>query len=304
MKILKLLQVARPQFLIVGLALYVFGVLWALLLGAPFALARLLLGYLVIMPAHLSVSYSNDYFDVDVDKLGKPTFISGGSGVLVEHPELRSAARRIAILLMLCSLAIGIIFWALYAYPFWYLGLVLLGNLLGWFYSAPPVRLAYRGLGELSTMLTSGFLLPGMGYLVARGSLDGNGLFFLIPLMLYGLAFILTVHIPDMEVDRLGNKRTWVARRGRAFGFTLAGMALLGATLSIFLFPQLFPGSYRLDFRILGLMSLLPLTAGAIGLILRPSERETAIRLVLGNMLTLAVFCFLADGYLAYLATH
>lgn len=295
---------ARPQFLVVGLALFLFGALWAMLLGAPFSLARLLLGYLVIMPAHLSVSYSNDYFDVEVDKLGKPTFISGGSGVLVEHPELRSSARRVAIGLMLCSLAIGIVFCVRYSYPLWYLGLVVLGNLLGWFYSAPPLKLAYRGLGEFSTMFTAGFLLPGMGYLVTRGTLDRDGLIFLVPLMLYGLAFILAVAIPDMEVDRLGNKRTWVARKGRGFGFAVAGAALLGATLYIFFFPQLFPGAYRVDFHLLGLMSLLPLGAGMISMLRRPAGRTAAIRMVLGNMVTLAVFCLLADGYLIFLATH
>ena len=85
----KLLRVGRPQFLISGLALFVFGALLAVLLGAPFFLSRLILGYLVILPAQLSVHYSNDYFDVAVDRLGGATPFSGGSGVLLEHPELR-----------------------------------------------------------------------------------------------------------------------------------------------------------------------------------------------------------------------
>jgi 1,4-dihydroxy-2-naphthoate octaprenyltransferase len=300
----KLLQISRPQFLAVGLALFLFGALWAVLLGAPFSLAQLLLGYLVIMPAHLSVSYSNDYFDVEVDRLGKPTPFSGGSGVLVEHPELRNAARWIALGLILCSLALGIVFWALYAYPLWFLGFVLLGNLLGWFYSAPPVRLAYRGLGEFSTMFTAGVLLPGMGYLVTRGTLDKDALVFLIPLMLYGLAFILTVELPDMEVDRLGNKRTWVARKGRGFGFTTVGVLMLCATLFFFFFPALFPGKYPLDFYVLGLMSLLPLRAGMVGMLKRPAEKEATLKLVLTNMLMLAAFCLAADGYLIYLITQ
>src|SRR4030042_3147483 len=83
----KLFRVARPQFFISGLALFAFGVAWAVLLGAPFSLSRILLGYLILLPAHLSVSYSNDYFDVDVDKHDKPTFFSGGSGVLVDRSE-------------------------------------------------------------------------------------------------------------------------------------------------------------------------------------------------------------------------
>jgi 1,4-dihydroxy-2-naphthoate octaprenyltransferase len=90
----KLLQVARPQFLIAGLALFLFGSAWAVLLGAPFSLPRLLLGYLVLLPAHLSISYSNDYFDLSVDKLGKPSLFSGGSGVLVDHGELHESVKR------------------------------------------------------------------------------------------------------------------------------------------------------------------------------------------------------------------
>ena len=78
------------------------------------------------------------------------------------------------------------------------------GNLLGWFYAAPPFRLAYRGLGELSTAISAGILIPGMGYLAQRGALDSLGLLFAIPLMLYGLGFILAVEIPDESPDRIG----------------------------------------------------------------------------------------------------
>jgi len=301
----KLLQVARPQFLIAGLALFLFGAAWAVLLGATFSMSRLLLGYLVLLPAHLSISYSNDYFDLAVDKLGKPSLFSGGSGVLADHGELRRPVKWLAVGLILCSLVLGILFQAMYSYPIWFLGFVVAGNLLGWFYTAPPLRLAYRGLGELSIALAVGFLIPEMGYLVMRGYLDGDGLLFAIPLMLYGLAFILAVEIPDEEVDRLGNKRTWVARRGRGFGFAVVGISLLLATLSFFCLSWLHSRTYPLDFRILGLLSLLPLGAGMIGMVRRPVERQLAVKLVNGIVVSLAVLCILADGYLLYcLATR
>lgn len=300
----RLLHIARPQFLITGLALFAFGASWAILLGAPFSLSRLLLGYLVLLPAHLSISYSNDYFDLDVDKLGKPTLFSGGSGVLVDHEELRKPAKWIAVALILCSLALAILFQVQYSVPSWFLGFVVVGNLLGWFYAAPPLRLSYRGLGELSTALTVGLLLPGMGYLIVTGTLNGDGLLFTIPLMLYGLAFILTVEIPDQEADRLGDKRTWVARRGRDFGFTVVGISLLLATLSFFCFSWLTSRTYPLDFRLLGLLSLLPLGAGVTGMVGRPVDRQPAIKIVNGIVISLAVFCALADGYLVYLATR
>jgi 1,4-dihydroxy-2-naphthoate octaprenyltransferase len=109
-QMIKLLKIARPQFLISGLALFVFGTSWAILLGAPFSLSRILFGYLVLMPAHLSISYSNDYFDVEVDKYDKPNLFSGGGGILVNHPELRKPALWSAIALILISLVLGIAF--------------------------------------------------------------------------------------------------------------------------------------------------------------------------------------------------
>lgn len=301
---LKLLQISRPQFLASGFALFIFGACWALLQGAPFSLARLLLGFLVIVPAHLSVSYSNDYFDVEVDKFGKPTLFSGGSGVLVEHPELREPARRVAIGLILCSLLLAVAFLALYSYPWWFLGLVLLGSLSTWYYSAPPLMLAYRGLGEFSTIASAGFLLPMMGYLVMMGSFDGDALLFAAPLLLYATAFTLAVEIPDLEVDRLGGKHTWVARYGRGFGFALIGIATLLATLFFAGFPLFVSRAGPVDFSVLAFLSLLPLAVGMFALVKRPAERQTAIKLVGAIMASLALFCILADGYLVYLAAH
>jgi len=299
--ITKMFRVARLQFLICGMALFAFGALWAILLGAPIYLSRILLGYLILLPAHLSISYSNDYFDVDVDKYDNPTVFSGGSGVLVDHPELRKPALWTAIILILCSLALGIVFQIVYSFPIWFLGFVLLGNLIGWFYSAPPIRLAYRGLGELSMAVSIGLLIPGFGYLVTSGQINKEGLLFIIPLMLYGLAFILSVEIPDMESDRLGNKQTWVARKGRGFGFTVIAASFLMATLFFLCYPWLTSRIYPVDFRILGILSLIPLAAGCIGLLRRPIEKRSATRVVNGILIAIAAFCFLVDGYFVYL---
>ena len=128
-QMIKLLKIARLQFLISGLALFVFGALWAILLGAPFSLSRILFAYLVLIPAHLSISYSNDYFDVEVDKHDKPTLFSGDSSILVNHPRLRKPALWIAIALILISLVLGIAFRIIYSFPIWFPGFAILGNL-------------------------------------------------------------------------------------------------------------------------------------------------------------------------------
>jgi 1,4-dihydroxy-2-naphthoate octaprenyltransferase len=78
---------------------FLLGSLWAVLLGAIFSPSRLLFGYLVILPAQLSVHFGNDYFDMASDRPGRSMMISGGSGVLIEHTEFREPVRWIAVLL-------------------------------------------------------------------------------------------------------------------------------------------------------------------------------------------------------------
>jgi len=293
-----LLRVARPQFLIASVALFTLGALWAVLLGVPLAVLRLLLGYLIVLPAHISISYSNDYFDADADRFARPTLFSGGSGILVKEPALRKPARMVALALIACSLVLALLFMFLYAYPLWFLGYVLASNLLGWYYAAPPLRLSYRGLGEMATAVSSGLLIPGMGYLAAGGSPDARALLLAIPLIVYGLAFIVAVEIPDEEADRAGHKLTWVARRGRNFGFAAIGWAVAIATAYFVGLAALGAPPRLVDFRLLSGLSLLPLGAGVWGLLAKPVERFQALRLAYAVVFTLATFFILTDGYL------
>jgi 1,4-dihydroxy-2-naphthoate octaprenyltransferase len=296
------IHLARPHFLLASIVLFTMGAAWAIILGAEPGIRKLLWGYLIVFCAQLSVSFSNDYFDAETDCHGDPSLFAGGSGILVRNPELKVPARRVAIGLILLSLTLGLLFTIHYAYPVWFFGLIIIGNLLGWFYTAPPIRLAYRGLGEISTAVIAGAFLPGMGYLAATGTLDGNGLVIMIPLLLIGLAFILSVEIPDMEADRLGGKKTWVARRGRAFGFRLIGTLLLLVAGYYFLVPAIAAKPLPVNFRILGLFSLLPLCAAWVGILKRPEGKHESTVLVNTIIGAMIAFFVLADTYLVLLA--
>ena len=298
---IKLLKVARPQFLVGGLTIYLLGALWAILLGAEVAPVPLVLGLLAVLSAQLSVHFSNDYFDAESDQPDTETFISGGAGVLVAHPELREPARRIAIGLILFALLMGGLLTWVYSYPALVPGAILVGNLLGWSYSAPPLRLAASGLGAFCYPLISGFIVPSLGYMMVRRELDRDSLFFTIPLVLYGFVTVLTVQIPDMEVDRLSDKRTWVARWGRPFGFIAVGFLLLGATFYFFFYPPLTLLQSPAGLQLLGFFSLLPLGFGLWGIWKRPVERQPATRIATAIMLAIAGFGLLVDGYLLYL---
>jgi 1,4-dihydroxy-2-naphthoate octaprenyltransferase len=296
----QVLRLGRLHFIGAGLLLFLLGALLSILQGADLVVQRLLLGYLAFLPAHLSVSYSNDYFDTDVDALGRPTLFTGGSGVLIKNPWLRPWARRLAIGLMVCSVFFGLVFTLLYRYHLWLVGYLLIGNALGWFYSAPPLRLAARGFGEIATSITIGLAVPSLGYLIMRGQLDGGFWMLAPPLLLVGLAFILLVEIPDMEADRKGGKNTFVSREGRRFAFVAVGALFAIVTVLLMLLAALFPEHpARLD--AIAAYSLLPTVPAIVSAIRRPVARAAAARHVSVILVALVVFVAVTDAYLLWL---
>lgn len=298
--LLNIIKLGRPQFLVGGFLLFCVGVLLAILLNAEFILNKFLLGYTILFLAHLAVHYSNDYFDADADAFAEPTLISGGSGILVKNPELKPFSKWFALSLMILSLGFAAIFMLTFSYTVWFFLFVLLGNFLAWFYSAPPIKLVYRRLGEISTVLT-GIILPGMGYFTIMGTLDLSFLIFALPLTFLQLFFIISVEMPDMEGDKLGGKTTLIVSKGREFGFKLILVSGLLFTLSFFVIP--FTGLYPsiIDFKILSLISLIPLGLGILELIKKPLDKESATKFSSLNIAALFLVVILIDLYFIYL---
>jgi 1,4-dihydroxy-2-naphthoate octaprenyltransferase len=287
----------RLHFVAGGFMLFCIGAFFALISGAGFSFQRFLFGYAILFCAHLSVSYSNDYFDRDSDMYNSPTMFTGGSGILVGSPELKIFAKKFAIILILLSLILAFVFTFFYSYPLYFLGFVVFGNLLGWFYTAPPVRLVYRRMGEIATVLTAGIMLPGMGYLVMNGTFGWNFLILAMPLMMYGIAFILGVEIPDMEGDIRGNKRTMIVRNGRPFGFTVIAICFFLATLYFVIMAMFYNSVIPFRFEWLALLSLIPTGMGLAGLIKRPVETLVASKFANNEVAALFLFVFLVDIY-------
>ncbi len=299
----KLVKVGRLPFLVAGLVLFLLGALVGANAGGHLAAGPLILGYATVAAARLSVHFSNDYFDAITDVPSAGSLIGGGSGVLSKHPELRTPVKRIAIMLIGISMAAGVGFVILYSLPLWVIGLLLFGNLMGWFYSAPPLRFSERGWGEVCYVFAAGFLEPAVGYMAARHALDTKGLYFLAPLMMYALVSILNAEIPDLEADHAGGKHNWIERCGRGFGFGVSGALLLAAALYFFLIPFFFPGA-AVDGRVLGLLSLIPALTGLAGLLFRTAGRRAATRLATATVVALVVFGLLTDAYLFLITSH
>jgi len=299
-KLIKILKLGRFHFIFGGFLYFCIGALFAVLLNAEFDLNKFLLGYIIFFTAHLSMHYGNDYFDLESDKYGKPSQFAGGSGILIENPELKNFAKWFSITLLSLSLILAAAFTFIFSYPAWFFLFVLFGNFLAFFYAAPPIRLSYNGLGEMAT-ISIGFLMPAMGYLTLMGTINMPFIIFSIPLLLYQLLFINAVQIPDMEGDELGGKITWIVRKGRIFGFKTIAIAGSLATLS-FLFlslTNLYP--VTINFKVLAFLSILPLSFAIKSYLNKSTERITATNLVNQNLSSLIMFLAIVNCYFIYL---
>lgn len=294
-RVVAILRLSRAHFLIPGIMLYVFGAFFAQAMDAGLDLVRGLFGYAIFGLAHLSVSFSNDYFDREGDRFGKRTPLSGGSGVLQEYPELQSLALWIGVVLTAFSLALGMMFTLIYSFPPSFMLFVVVGNFMAWSYTAPPMRLAYRGWGEISTALAAGFLMPGMGYFVAMGTIDIWFVLISIPLICYGFYFIFTVEMPDVESDRRAGKVNLLVLRGREAGLMGALVVTASGSGLLLLLALIDPFGGGIGLWILTFASLIPLavaTAGALG---RPASERRFLGQVRINFASMMIFLLLAD---------
>ena len=167
---LRLLKVIRPHIVAGGFLGYSVGLLFSLSRGGVTSWVNFDLGYLMVLFMDLSTNFNNDYYDVEVDR-SAPFKPFGSVNQFIENPKIMdsallvSAACSIISLLIASTQVIVGVSWHL-------LGFVVLFNVLGWLYSAPPVRLHSRRLGEVTIAVGTGLCVPAVGYLVSQGIVD------------------------------------------------------------------------------------------------------------------------------------
>lgn len=298
--VINIIKLGRPQYLAGNFLLFTMGALLALILGSEFVLSKFILGYSILLTAHLSVHYSNDYFDFDVDHLTTTSAISGGSGVLVKNPELKEFSKWFSLITMGISISLAAIFTIVFNYPITFFLFLLFGNILAWFYTAPPVKLVYRRLGEVANIIAV-IIFLGTGYFVLKGTLDLPFFVFTIPVVFLQIIFINSFEIPTMEGDKLGNKITWIVLKGREFAYKLNIICGLLATISFILIPltNLYPS--KLDFGVLIFISLISLVIGIIVVIKKPFDIKSATKFATINVAVLFLMSFLIDIYFIHL---
>lgn len=177
----------------------------------PFAIALL-----AIIMVHLGVNTANDYYDhvLKADELNiRPTPFSGGSRVIQEKLEEPGTVLLTAIISFLSGMMLGGYLIYLRGLPLLYIGLA--GIIFGFFYSAPPLKLVYRGVGELTVFILLGPLAVLGGYLSVAGKFSQEALPASIPVGIWVMLILLANEFPDAEFDKRAGKNHWVVLLGK-----------------------------------------------------------------------------------------
>ncbi len=205
---------------------------------------------------HLFVIFSNDFADREADS-GRRTPLSGGSGVIpegkLEPAQVQRAAQVAAIALMSYSCALTLLgrTWT----PFYALAALL----LMWLYSFMPVRLSYRGGGELLQGIGVGIGLPSLAYYLQTETIFAPA-WVIWPAALLGVCSNVLTALPDVEDDARANKRTWPVRHGLAPARRFASAGIAFAAFGVYLWT---PGVTMAARATTAIIPLFPLLVGA-----------------------------------------
>ncbi len=212
---------------------------------------------------------------------------SGGKRVLVEGLLSRAETWGIAVAGYLIAAAAGLTLTFCRAEQVLWLGLA--GAAGAFFYHAPPLRLSYRGWGEVTVALCYGPLIAAGTYLVQRGAVDRAVVLASLPLGLLIAAFLIANEFPDLRADAASGKRTLVVRLGREGG----GRLFVGVVSAALLLAALLPMVGLPAGILLGLIAAGPAVRAAG--ILRRAPAETA-RVVPAQAMSLLAFVLYAVG--------
>lgn len=184
--------------------------------GFPFSWLLFAVALLGVSFAHLGTNLANDYYDHksgNDEANATPTPFSGGSRViqdgLIKAESIRNAS---FLFFTMALLSMAYLYWSTGYTALAVIGLV--GGFIGFFYTAPPLKLGYRGFGELLTGVCFGPLVVAGSYAVQAGTIDRVSLLASVPVgLLIGLVLYIN-EFPDYEADKSVRKKTAVVLLG------------------------------------------------------------------------------------------
>jgi 1,4-dihydroxy-2-naphthoate octaprenyltransferase len=167
---------------------------------------------------------------------------SGGKRVLVDRVLTRRETIGIAAAFYALAVAIGLYIVAFRDARVLALGVTGVG--FAYFYNSPPLKLSYRGLGELSVALCYGPIICAGTYLVQTGAVTAEVLWLSSALGLLIGAFLWINEFPDYLADRKSSKRTLVVTFGRKRASDIFALGISAPFLMLLCAPFVTSVSY------------------------------------------------------------
>ena len=213
------LRLSRPEFHTVGIFPLLLGAALGHAQGGIVSWPALILAVLATVLIMLVTYWTGEVYDYEVDALSatlERNRFSGGTLVLQSGGP--PPQRVLAAAWLAAALALFIGLWLAFGMGY---GAALfvagaLGAIMGFFYSTPPFRWAYRGLGEIFIAIAYGWLPVAVGvYITTRTWHWPLVLLFGAPVAISIFMVILINEFPDYPADRQVGKRNLVVRLGR-----------------------------------------------------------------------------------------
>lgn len=165
---------------------------------------------------HLGLNVANDVSDATsgADEVNvNPTMFSGGSRVIQYGLVSLGTMRKVSIACYAVGIGIGLYLTATRGIELLWIGLA--GIFLSIFYTAPPLRLVHRGLGEICVALGFGPIMVLGTYFVVAERLSWEAFYASLPVALLIMLVLYVNQVPDRPADEKAGKRTIVVRLGK-----------------------------------------------------------------------------------------
>ena len=276
----------RPAFLAASLIPVLIGAAAVAYSGYPISWTLLFFTLIGTALVHSGVNVLNDYYDEEngTDRRNQQRIFpfTGGSRFIQNKVMALEETFVFGVGLLLAAIALGL-------YLAWESGAALLviglaGLLVGWGYSAPPLQLNSRGLGEPAVALGFGVLTPLGTWFVQTGMLSFYPVMVGFPTALLVMNILYINQFPDREADAASGKHHWVVR----LTLDKSPVIYLGAVMAAAISLMLMVANEFLP--IWSIISLLPLVlAFKAGLDLQqfaaqPNKLEPAIKMTIASM--------------------
>lgn len=155
----------------------------------------------------------NDYFDHKsrADDINKEfTRFSGGSRAIQDGLISPEKIYLAAIIFFSLAILIGLYLTYIRGWPILIIGSI--GVLSGYFYTASPIKIGYRGWGEFLAGLNCGPLISLGSYYIQTQSFSLEALVVSVPVGLLITAILYINEFPDYIYDKASKKETFIVR--------------------------------------------------------------------------------------------